>query len=356
MSKAKRVVRVMIVEDSLVVRQLLAHIVSRDPRFEIAAAVSSAEEALAEIARVKPDVISMDIRLPGMDGLEATRRIMSEHPTPIVVIADAIEDSKLHISMNALRAGALSVVEKPVGLANVSYEAIAQTICTQLFIMSSVPVIRRRNMAVGSGARPVEPAKRPLRDFCGLRFVALGASTGGPPALAKIMDALPEDFAAPVFIVQHMGAAFMEGFAEWLDGLSRLKVGLAIDGEVARAGRAYVAPGDRHLRIQAGGVMQLTQEPPVNSQRPSANVLFSSLAKAAGPYTAGALMTGMGEDGALGLLELQAAGGYTLAEHASTAVVNGMPAAAVRLGAAREVLPMELVGARLVKLAKQVAI
>src|SRR3712207_494396 len=140
-------VRVMVVEDSLVVRQLLVHIIASDPRLVVAAAVGSAEEALQEIGRIRPDVVSMDIRLPGMDGLEATRRIMAEHPTPIVVIADSIEDSSLKISMNALRAGALTVVEKPVGLSSAGYAGIAGTICTQLYIMSQVPVVRQRSLA-----------------------------------------------------------------------------------------------------------------------------------------------------------------------------------------------------------------
>lgn len=343
----------MIVEDSLVVRQLLTHIVGRDPRFVVAAAVASAEEALAEIGRVKPDVISMDIRLPGIDGLEATRRIMSEHPTPIVVIADAVEDQSLKISMNALRAGALSVVEKPVGVASGCYERLAETITTQLFIMSSVPVIRRRNIGA-SLAPPPAPGPAPSRGgvFRKASYVALAASTGGPPALAKVLEALPPDFPAPVFIVQHMGAAFMEGFASWLNGLSPLDVGLAKEGELPRGGRAYVAPGDRHLVLDANGIIRLSSEPPVGGQRPSANMLISSLARRAGSSTVGVLLTGMGEDGANGLLELRNAGGYTIAEHQSTAVVYGMPAVAVRLRAAREVLPLEAIGRRIAQLAE----
>jgi two-component system, chemotaxis family, protein-glutamate methylesterase/glutaminase len=346
-------VRVMIVEDSTVVRVLLTHIVERDPRLTVAAAVASAEEALACIGQVKPDVISMDIRLPGMDGLEATARIMSDHPTPIVVIADAVEDASLKISMNALRAGALTVVEKPVGLATDGYERLADTICTQLFIMSSVPVIRRR--AIGGAVRaPRETTPpSPSADFQDLGYLALAASTGGPPALARVLDALPADFPAPILIVQHMGAAFMEGFASWLDGLSPIRVAVARDGELALPGRAYVAPGDRHLTLTPGGVLRLSGAAPVSGQRPSATVLFQSLARSVGSRTVAALLTGMGEDGARGLSELRAAGGFTIAEHESSAVVYGMPAAAVKLGAARAVLGLDLIGPRIAQLARR---
>lgn len=357
-SSAKNPVRVMIVEDSLVVRQLLAYIVGRDPRFAVVAAVSSAEEALSELDRVKPDVISMDIRLPGMDGLEATRRIMAENPTPIVVFADAVEDSSLKISMNALRAGALTVVEKPVGVATANHEDLAAKLCTQLFIMSSVPVIRRRSIG-GPLTRERKSSEtgaiardRPLRS---LGFLAIAASTGGPPAIAKLLDVLPPDFRAPVFVVQHMGAPFMEGFAAWLDGLSPLRVALAREGEVAQPGRVYVAPGDRHLAVESGGVMRLTSQAPVSGQRPSASVLFSSLAEAAPSRTVGVLLTGMGEDGARGLADLRKAGGYTIAEHESSAVVYGMPAAAAKLGAAREILPLDSIGPRLIDLIREAA-
>ncbi|ACG77109.1 chemotaxis response regulator (protein-glutamate methylesterase) [Phenylobacterium zucineum HLK1] len=353
MKSPERPVRVMIVEDSLVVRQLLAHLIGRDPRFVVAAAVASAEEALAEIGRVKPDVISMDIRLPGIDGLEATRRIMSEHPTPIVVIADSVEDRSLSISMNALRAGALSVVEKPVGVASAAYERIAETITTQLFIMSSVPVIRRRSFAAGPAAAEPPPPPRGDAAFRRPAFVALAASTGGPPALAKVLEGLPKTLEASVFVVQHMGEAFMEGFATWLAGLSPLPVALAEDGATAQPGRVYVAPGGRHLSVEGGGRMRLVASEPVSSQRPSANVLFSSLARSAAPQTVGVLLTGMGEDGAQGLLELRRAGGYTIAEHQSSAVVYGMPAAAVRLKAAKEILPLDMIGPRLVHLAQR---
>jgi two-component system chemotaxis response regulator CheB len=341
----------MIVEDSTVVRRLLAHIVSTDPRLNLAAAVASAEEALQELPRVKPDVISMDIRLPGMDGLEATRRIMTEQPTPIVVIADSVRDSTFGISMNALRAGALSVVEKPVGIETGGYEQIADTIRTQLYIMSQVPVIRQRGILAARPRLPqAELVQRPPQHPA---VLAIAASTGGPPALAQVLGALPAQCPMPVLLVQHMGAAFMEGFAQWLDGLVPMKVSLAQDGEVPQPGRVYVAPGDRHLLLSPQGVLRLSNEKPLASQRPSATLLFRSVAAAAGDLGLGVLLTGMGEDGAVGLTEMRRAGAYTITEHESTAVVYGMPAAAVRLGGSSLSLPLPAIGPRLAQLARR---
>jgi two-component system, chemotaxis family, protein-glutamate methylesterase/glutaminase len=344
-------VRVMVVEDSLVVRQLLVHIIASDPRLVVAAAVSSAEEALREIGRVQPDVVSMDIRLPGMDGLEATRQIMSEHPTPIVVIADSIEDSSLKISMNALRAGALTVVEKPVGLSSTNYAGIASTICTQLYIMSQVPVVRQRSFAPWrEKTTSTEPRLDPEWSATRPSIMGIAASTGGPPALAKVLGALPDDFPIPILLVQHMGAPFMEGFASWLNGLMPLKVRLAQDQEIPAAGNVYVAPGDRHLLLSPAGTLKVSAEPPMGNQRPSATMLFQSIARSAGRRGLGVILTGMGEDGAQGLVEMRQAGGYGLAEDESTAVVYGMPAAAARMGGVNVSLPLDLIAPRILRL------
>jgi len=346
-------VRVMVVEDSLVVRQLLVHIISGDPRLMVAAAVGSAEEALQEIVRVRPDVVSMDIRLPGMDGLEATRRIMAEHPTPIVVIASSIEDTSLNISMNALKAGALTVVEKPVGLSSDGYAGIASTICTQLYIMSQVPVVRQRSFAPWrEGRMPASPRREPEQGSAHPSIMGIAASTGGPPALAKVLGALPRDFPLPILLVQHMGAPFMEGFASWLDGLVPLEVRLAQDQEIPTPGRVYVAPGDRHLLLSGAGTLKLSAEPPLGNQRPSATLLFRSMAQVAGRRSLGVILTGMGEDGAQGLVELRQAGGFAMAEDESTAVVYGMPAAAARLGGVNVSLPLDLIAPRLLRLAR----
>lgn len=346
-------VRVMVVEDSLVVRQLLVHIIARDPRLVVAAAVGSAEEALREIGRVQPDVISMDIRLPGMDGLEATRRIMSEHPTPIVVIAGSVEDESLKISMNALRAGALTVVEKPVGLTSAGFDEIAETIRTQLYIMSQVPVVRQRSFAWRPKASPPAPRQDWERNASRPSIMGIAASTGGPPALAKVLGALPADFPVPILLVQHMGAPFMEGFASWLDGLMPLEVRIARDQEIPLAGTVYVAPGDRHLLLSPAGTLQISAAPALGSQRPSATLLFQSMARTVGSRGMGVILTGMGEDGAQGLLELHQAGGYTMAEDESTAVVYGMPAAAQRMGGVNASLPLDLIAPKLLRLTRR---
>ncbi len=339
--------RVMIVEDSTVVRTLLTHIVAGDPRLTVAAAVASAEEAIAAIPTVRPDVISMDIRLPGIDGLEATRRIMADHPTPIVVVSASIDRGELGNSMDALRAGALSVVEKPVGLADAAYMQVAAEIRTQLAIMSEVAVVRRR-MREPALAPPVVP--RRVRTP---RVLLVGASTGGPPALARLFTALPANFPLPILLVQHMGAGFMQGFANWLGSVVPQTVELARHGELPRPGTIHVAPGDSHLTIGRAGTMVVSSDPPVGGQRPSASRLIESGAVALDGAALAVVLTGMGDDGGAGVQALLAAGGSAIAEDASSAVVYGMPAAAQRAGALS--LPLGMIGAHVRRIVERSA-
>lgn len=354
---APRRIRVLVVEDSPVIQQLLAHIIGADPRLEVAGIASSGEQALRMIERAVPDVVSLDIRLPGIDGFEVTSRIMRLTPLPIVVVASDVRD--LDIPMRALQAGALAVVEKPGSVARADYQTVAHHLCTQLVIMSQVKVIRHRISArstpradpPGAVASAPLPSQAVAADGRRRRFRALGlvASTGGPAALAKLLKELPPGFPLPIFLVQHMGAPFMAGFASWLGTVSPLPVSLAEHGVIPRPGHVYVAPGDRHLTVD-NGVVRLTAGAMVCGQRPSGEVLFQSMATVYGAAGIGVLLTGMGEDGARGLVEMRRAGAFTIAEHASTAVIHSMPGTAVRLGGAVEELPLDQVASRLLQL------
>jgi two-component system chemotaxis response regulator CheB len=354
---------VLVVEDSPVIQQLLSHVIDADPRLEVAGIASSGEQALRMIERAAPDVVSLDIRLPGIDGFEVTSRIMRQNPLPIVVVASDVRD--LDIPMRALQAGALAVVEKPGSVARADYQTVAHHLCTQLVIMSQVKVIRHRitgrparpagSTAPEAGAPDAGDGRLPnaavtadgrLRRF---RAVGLVASTGGPAALARVLKDLPPSFPMPLFVVQHMGAPFMAGFANWLGTVSPLPVRLGEAGLVPQPGTVYVAPGDRHMLVE-GGTIRLSDDPLVCGQRPSGEELFRSMARAYGPAGIGVLLTGMGEDGARGLVDMHKVGAYTIAEHASTAVIHSMPGTAVRLGGAVEELPLDRVAGRLLQL------
>lgn len=340
----------MIVEDSRVVREFLQHVIGRDPRLEVVAAMESAEQALSLLHDIAPDVVSMDVRLPGMNGLEATQCIMRDRPTPIVVVAASVDGDHLRISMNALRVGALAVVEKPVATTHRDYQALADRLCTQLALMSQVKVVRQRFAAADQPGSKTPRLAHESRPPAGpFQLAGIVASTGGPAAVQKLLADLDPRFPIPLALVQHISDGFLGGFVSWLDGACPFRVVIAREGEKPVPGTVYVAPSDRHLCIERG-VWQLDPGQPVSSQRPSGTVLFCSMARSLGPRGLALLLTGMGEDGAVGLKELFDAGGYTVAEDESTAVVYGMPAAAVRLEAVRELLPLHRMSRRLEQL------
>jgi len=334
-------IRVMIVEDSAVVREHLRRIISADSRLQVAGMAASGEEALALIDGFAPDVITMDIHLPGIQGLEVTRRIMSHRPTPIVVVS-GVGSEEICLTMQALKAGALSVVEKPAAATHQDYEAMANRLCMQLAIMSEVKVVRQRP----------QPFTRLVRDWPPAvasnlyRVLAVATSTGGPSALMELLTGLGKRFSLPVVVVQHMTPSFMEGFASWLAGVTPMPLEVVEKRTRLAPGTVYLAPCHHHLIVE-GAYAALDDGPPMGGHRPAADMLFSSLARSVGAAGMGVLLTGMGEDGALGLRDLRTAGGYTIAENEASAVVYGMPAAAMRLGAASESLPLSEIASRI---------
>ncbi len=336
-------VRVLIVDDSAVVREHLRRIIDADPRLEVAGIACTGEEALEVVERVAPDVISMDIHLPGIQGFEATRRIMSVRPTPIVIVS-GIEMTEINLSMEALRSGALSVVEKPVAATHDAFDALASRLCTQLALMSEVKVVRQRDL---TGRKSLVRATDPGAAITkGYSLVGIGASTGGPNAVMQVLNGLGRDFSLPVVVVQHMTPGFVGGFAEWLASVTPFSVSVIRARTNLVGGQVYVAPSGFHLTID-GLAAKLEDTPPIGNHRPSATAMFSSIARTVGRSSIGVLLTGMGEDGAAGLREIRAAGGFTIAEAESTAIVYGMPAAAVRMGAASESLPLGEIGQRI---------
>jgi two-component system chemotaxis response regulator CheB len=341
--------RVLVVDDSQVARRLLAQVLGRDAGLEIVGEASSGTEALWLAERLRPDVITMDVQMPGMDGLETTRRIMERHPAPIVVVSGGHDPGDLAQSVRALDAGALAALRKPRGPSDPGFVAEAAELVRTVKLMAEVKVFRRRPGAVpaaGSRAGPVlggaDPATRRRAEL-----VAVGASTGGPAALAAILRALPAAVPVPILVVQHITPGFDAALATWLDETTPPRVRLAADGQALGAGEVTIAPAGTHLGLSGAARVELSSTPPVTGHRPSATHLFASVARVYGPRALGVILTGMGGDGAAGLLALRRAGGTVLAQDEASCVVPGMPAAAIAAGAVDEVVPLENLAARI---------
>ncbi|MEX0644542.1 MAG: chemotaxis-specific protein-glutamate methyltransferase CheB [Parvularculaceae bacterium] len=342
-------IRVLIVEDSSTARRLLEGIINADPRLEVVGSAPSGEKALAMLDSARPEIITMDIRLPGIDGIETTKRIMNRRPTPIIIVASVESREQAKISIEALKAGALSVIEKPRGVASSDFSDLARRLRRQLVLMSDVKLVRHRRPT--ASFKPPRMTSAPIANSrTSLGAVGIVASTGGPNAFMEILRGLGSDYPAPILGVQHITPSFTEGFASWLGGATRLSVEIAAHGATPMPGRFYLAPGDTHLEL-VNGRLSLSRGPAVCSQRPSGNVLFRSLASSLGPDCVAVLLTGMGDDGAEGLRAAFDAGAHTIVEDESTAIVYGMPAAAIALGAATEALPLPQIAPRLRELA-----
>lgn len=341
-------IRVLIVDDSPVAQMLLEHLVGEDPHLEVAGVAASGEEAIRVIGKRAPDVVLMDIHLEGIDGYEATRRIMETHPVPIVVCSAAVNPSEAAATFPALEAGAVSVVAKPAGPGHPEYAATSAKLVETLRLMAGVKVVRRwPHLRRGRPAPPAAvPAVERKPDEPAFPVVLIGTSTGGPAVLQTILRALPRDFPVPILIVQHIAPGFLPGMVDWLRQTTGFAVSIAIAGEQLKGGRAYLAPDGRHLGVTASGHVVLGTGEPEGGLRPSVSHLFRSAVAAGGPHVAAVQLTGMGRDGAHELRLLKDVGALTLVQSAATALVNGMPGAAVELDAATQVLsPAAIAGA-----------
>lgn len=338
-------IRILMVEDSLTERVFLKSILESDPEVQVVGVVGNGRDAVRAAAELSPDLITMDIQLPGMNGIEATREIMETHPTRIVIFSRAVDAASREGAFEALRAGALEVLEKPSGMGVGQLVKLREQLLQTIKLMSVVKVVRRRPR----GTRPPVDTVQPPAPEGTISIVTVGASTGGPAALNTFLSGLTPDFPVPVVIVQHISSGFTTNLVEWLNRQSPLQIEIAHAHQTVERGHVYVAPEDVHLVFTRRDVLGFEAGPPVNAVRPSATVLFESAAKHYGSEVLGILLTGIGDDGAAGLRAIRDAGGVTFAQDEQTSVVYGMPKAAAALGAAQCVLSIDEMAPALAK-------
>lgn len=347
-------IRVLVVEDSLTVRRRLVEVVDADAGMEVVGEAEDGQAAIELCQQLQPDVMTLDMVLPVMDGLATTEHVMAYCPTPILVVSSSANRRDLFNTYDVLAAGALDVMEKPPG--DDSNELWDRQLLSTLRLISRIKVIThpraRLNPMNSARQEAVRPAPIPARPATrSVRLVALGASTGGPGALLQVLKGLPADFPVPILIVVHLQTAFATAFAEWLDENTPHRVCYARDGQRLDMPGVFLAPADQHLTVR-DGLLRLSHEAERHFCRPSVDVMFESIARECGATAAACLLTGMGRDGASGLLEIRQAGGLTIAQDEASCVVYGMPREAVLLGAASRILPLSAIGPALNALVK----
>ena len=354
MSSSVRKTRVLVVDDSVVARRLLTEVLGEDPDIEVIGAAATAQIALAKLRQVRPDVIVLDVEMPEMSGLELIPHIRKAQPEARIIMFSSVTARGAESTLDALALGASDYVTKPAGTTGLTESRlrIKNELCSKIKALHRpigassieiVPVAQVRPLVVPARSASILPGRTDI--------LAIGSSTGGPNALAEVLAAIDESFPVPVVVVQHMPPVFTRLLAERLATRVGGRACEAKDGDVLRAGRIYVAPGDHHLMTMREGkdvVCRLGQSAPENFCRPAVDALFRSVVPAYGANVLAVVLTGMGQDGFRGCQDIKAAGGTVIAQDKATSVVWGMPGAVAKAGLADEVLPLGQIGARLV--------
>lgn len=330
-------IRALVVDDSAVARQSIKTILESDSDLKVVGFAVNGQDAVEQAMKLKPNIITMDIHMPKWDGFEATQEIMRQSPTPIVVVSASVDNTEMKTSFMAIQAGALAVVEKPKSVNHPEYQAINNSLITTVKIMSEVKVIRR-----WQSGNKIEKLKLPKESSNEqkAKIIAIGSSTGGPAALSVLLKQLPNDFQIPIVIVQHITAGFGQAFADWLGSECHQNVRPAVHGEPIKPGEILIAPDNTHLGVGKDGKVYLSNDVSFNHHRPSVNFLFDTVAKVFGARSIGVVLTGMGEDGVIGIKSIKMAGGRTVAQDEASSVVFGMPKAAIDAGAIDQVAPI----------------
>jgi two-component system chemotaxis response regulator CheB len=344
-------VRTLIVDDSKLVRDILREIFERDPGIEIVGEAADGREAIKLTKELAPDIITMDIQMPKMDGFEATEQIMAYHPTPIMVLSSALDKNEQYTSFKAISLGALDTMSKP-DITSEGFDAIAADLVKKVKMLSKIHVIPHIRAKMKAPSEKIEEemdtetvtvdiaTKKPGDDLK-YRMIAMGASTGGPTALEKLFSRFPADFPIGIVIVQHICKGFIDSLAKWLSTKTQLKIKLAENGEFVERGTVYFAPDDAQLEITSGNSILLKKDaPPWGEFKPSVNYLFKSVGENLRGRAIGVILTGMGEDGADGMKTMYENGAHTIAQDQKTSLIFGMPKASINNKSVRTVLPL----------------
>lgn len=355
-------IKVLIVDDSIFMRKLISDFVSKDDRLQVAGTAKNGLEAIKLTEELKPDVITMDVEMPEMDGLTALRHIMHRFPTPVLMVSSLTEKGAYE-TIKALQLGAVDFIQKPSGSVSLDLFRVKEELLSKIKAVSKARLSKQEDPvhkeAALPKARPIirktEKAAAIIKDF--KRLFAIGTSTGGPKALETVITGLPPDFKDPVLVVQHMPPKFTEYLAKRLDGISNLHVVEAQNNQVISGGTVYIAPGDYHMEVRQRGTefrIVLNKEAPCNGHRPSVDVLYESVSRLAGLNRHYIIMTGMGGDGAKAMRKAKESGSAasTIAESEETCIVYGMPKTAVNLGCVDHILPLHRISSKMIELSK----
>ncbi len=349
-------IRILIAEDSPTVALLLRNLLEKNADMEVIDVATNGREVVKKSHDLKPDLITMDIRMPLMDGFEATRIIMSTEPVPIVVISSNVNDSELRTTFRAIEEGAVAVIEKPPGPQHPDYENFCKRLVHMVRAMAEVHVIRRIiKPMTQETVEQIFTSPFELQTDA-YELIAIGGSTGAPQALAMIFGNMPPSFPLPIVVTQHISPGFIGGMAKWLQGKSMLDIVVAEDHQSLQSGTVYFAPDERHTTVSrnsAGLIIELKDSPPLKGFRPSVNPLLSSVARVCGKRGIGVMLSGMGEDGCEGMCELYDAKGHTLVQDEDSCVIFGMPGAALACGVIDEIVKLNMISAHLIELARK---
>ncbi|TME43860.1 MAG: chemotaxis response regulator protein-glutamate methylesterase [Chloroflexi bacterium] len=331
-------VRVLVVDDSAFMRRVIADAIASQPDMEVAGVAHNGLDALLKVEQLQPDVVTLDVEMPDMDGLTALRHLMARYPRPVVMLSSQTQHGAI-TTLRALSIGAVDFVAKPSGAISLDFSRVREELLQKI----RGAALARVRAQVASTRRTPEATRVPRAKYPGAfeHLVVIGCSTGGPRALAALVPELPAEAPTAYLIVQHMPAGFTRSLAERLDASGPIAVREAVAGDRLEGGTALVAPGDYHLRLSPSGAVELDQAARVHGVRPSVDVALESVSERFGSKTVAVILTGMGQDGAAGAAVVRQAGGYVLAEDESTCVVWGMPRAVVERGLAHRVAPLD---------------